>query len=116
MASDPCAYPDAPWRLQGQLWLSLFRVTGADRRPDGPYAAAFVSYEPGSDLTYSELLVARPADGVRIEITDIWVDSPASRTASVFAAASSRGTATISSTRTTPTASAAGTPACSPST
>jgi hypothetical protein len=79
VASDPVAYPDAPWRLQGQLWLSLFRVTGDERRPDGLYAAAFVSYEPGSDLTYSELLVARPARGARIEILDIWVDSPASR-------------------------------------
>ena len=50
---------------------------------------------PGSDLTYSELLVARRArstsDGAgsiprlsgplraSLEITDIWVDSPASR-------------------------------------
>jgi acetoacetate decarboxylase len=64
--------------LQGQLWLSLFRVTGAGRRPDGLYGAAFVSYEPGSELTYSELLVARPAPGARVEIRDIWVDSPAS--------------------------------------
>ncbi len=78
-------YPDAPWRLQGQLWLSLFRLgaaAGADR-PAGVYGAAFVSYEPGSDLTYSELLVARPVRvptrrGRRVNITDIWVDSPAS--------------------------------------
>ena len=48
----------------------------------GVYGAAFVSYEEGSPLTYSELLVARPVstdkDGRRVSITDIWVDSPAS--------------------------------------
>ena len=83
MASYPLEYPAAPWRLQGQLWLSLFRVPGSAGRPGGLYGVAFVGYEPGSDLTYSELLVARPVRGPggatpRIEITDIWVDSPAS--------------------------------------
>lgn len=86
MASCSQAYPDAPWRLRGQLWVSLFRVSGdsgrADGRPSGRpgglYGAAFVSYEPGSDLTYSELLVARPVSRARVEVTDIWVDSPAS--------------------------------------
>jgi len=54
--------------------------------PAGIYGAAFVSYDVGSPLTYSELLVARPisTDAVpsagdrRVSITDIWVDSPAS--------------------------------------
>ena len=71
------SYPPAPWPLQGQLWLSLFRVpTAVDAaRPAGLYGVAFVSYEPDSPLTYSELLVARP-DGRRVRITDIWVDSP----------------------------------------
>jgi hypothetical protein len=82
VASYSPAYPDAPWRLRGQLWLSLFRVTGGVGRsagcPDGLYGAAFVSYEPGSDLSYSELLVARPVGGARVEVVDIWVDSPAS--------------------------------------
>ncbi len=76
------AYPSAPWNMVGQLWLSLFRVRGVADRPDGVYGAAFVNYEPGSPLTYSELLVARPVrsatHGRRISITDIWVDSPAS--------------------------------------
>ena len=78
-------YPPAPWTMHGQLWLSLFRVRrGVDeQRPAGVYGAAFVSYEPGSDLTYSELLVARPVStdehGRRVQICDIWVDSPASR-------------------------------------
>ena len=84
--------------MAGQLWLSLFRLARPvdDLRPSGVYGAAFVSYEPGSPLTYSELLVARPipvpgrrgrrasipgsswARSARVEITDIWVDSPAS--------------------------------------
>jgi acetoacetate decarboxylase len=70
--------------MQGQLWLSLFRL-GEDvdeRRTAGVYGAAFVSYEPGSDLTYSELLVAKPVrhgrHGRRVSIVDIWVDSPES--------------------------------------
>src|SRR5690348_11913897 len=67
--------------MHGQLWLSLFRVKGAVDRPDGVYGAAFVSYEDPSPLTYSELLVARPApkdqDSDRqVSISDIWVDSP----------------------------------------
>jgi acetoacetate decarboxylase len=80
-SADP-AYPDAPWNMVGQLWVSLFRVKDAvdDLRPAGVYGVAFVDYEPGSPLTYSELLVAHtvkePVKGV--SITDIWVDSPAS--------------------------------------
>ncbi|GHJ59905.1 acetoacetate decarboxylase [Nocardioides sp. OK12] len=66
------------------MWVSVFRV--ADdvdaAHPRGIYGAAFVSYEEGSPLTYSELLVARvlrtPAGDRRVSITDIWVDSPAS--------------------------------------
>jgi hypothetical protein len=78
------SYPATPWVMVGQLWLSIFRLkTPVDAlRPAGIYGAAFVSYEPGSPLTYSELLVARLADtdshGRRVSITDIWVDSPAS--------------------------------------
>lgn len=82
--NEPASYPPAPWEMVGQLWLSLFRVRAAvdELRPPGIYGAAFVSYEPGSPLTYSELLVARPVKtaeaGKRVSITDIWVDSPAS--------------------------------------
>ena len=70
--------------MVGQLWLSIFRLSrGVDEfRPAGTYGAAFVSYEPGSPLTYSGLLVARlvPTEqhGKCVSITDIWVDSPAS--------------------------------------
>lgn len=75
-------YPAAPWHMVGSLWLSLFKVRDAvdEAHPAGVYGAAFVSYEEGSPLTYSELLVARPVSspehGRRVSITDIWVDSP----------------------------------------
>ncbi|WP_051246897.1 acetoacetate decarboxylase family protein [Nocardioides halotolerans] len=78
------SYPAAPWDMVGSLWLTLFRLREPvdDLRPAGVYGAAFVSYEEGSPLTYSELLVARPiatdAHGRRVTITDIWVDSPES--------------------------------------
>lgn len=79
------SYPAAPWPMVGQLWLSIFRLSEPvdELRVAGTYGAAFVSYEPGSPLTYSELLVARLASapdgkGKRVSITDIWVDSPAS--------------------------------------
>jgi hypothetical protein len=65
--------------MHGQGWLSLFRVRGVERQPGGTYVAAFVSYEPPSTLTYSELLVARVLDRRQVEITDIWVDSVPSR-------------------------------------
>jgi hypothetical protein len=74
-------YPPAPWNMHGQLWLSLFRVREGDHpdRKPGVYGAALVSYESPSPLTYSELLVARPvkqSGSRRVNITDIWVDSP----------------------------------------
>ena len=78
------SYPAAPWQMVGSLWLTLFKVREQvdELRPAGIYGAAFVSYEEGSPLTYSELLVARPIKseqhGRRVTITDIWVDSPAS--------------------------------------
>jgi acetoacetate decarboxylase len=81
---EKVAYPAAPWRMVGSLWLSLFRLKQDvdELRPAGVYGAAFVSYEEGSPLTYSELLVARPIrSGThrrRVTITDIWVDSAAS--------------------------------------
>ena len=73
------AYPDAPWRMHGQLWVSLFRVReDVDAlRPGGVYGVAFVDYETPSQLAYSEILVARQVDK-GVTITDIWVDSPAS--------------------------------------
>ena len=83
-SSEPVTYPAAPWQMVGSLWLSLFKVKEDvdELRPKGVYGAAFVSYEEGSPLTYSELLVARPVSsdehGRRVSITDIWVDSPAS--------------------------------------
>jgi hypothetical protein len=77
------SFPSPPWRLSAQLWLSVFRLrsdAGADH-PAGIYGVAFVSYEEPSPLTYRELLVARLLDprSRTVQITDIWVDSVASR-------------------------------------
>jgi acetoacetate decarboxylase len=78
-------YPPAPWQMHGQLWLSLFRVREGDHpdREPGLYGVALVKYEEPSPLTYGELLVAHlVATGgtpkKAVNITDIWVDSPAS--------------------------------------
>ncbi|WP_305790207.1 acetoacetate decarboxylase family protein [Symbioplanes lichenis] len=87
-------YPPSPWHLRGQLHLSLFLVPRARLpelpagvRPLGvagriPVGAAWVTYEPGGDLTYRELLTAvlvRDGRRPRATITHIWVDSVASR-------------------------------------
>jgi Acetoacetate decarboxylase (ADC) len=81
-------FPSPPWRMQGQLWLSLLRtsVAGPGERPAGTYGVALVDYQPGSPLTYGELLVARPVSfpsgppaGRHVTVTDIWVDSEPSR-------------------------------------
>jgi len=77
-------YPPAPWRMVGSMWLTTFWLPRDvdDVRRRGLYGAAFVDYTAGSPLTYAELLVARvtrrPGLGWRVQITDIWVDSPAS--------------------------------------
>ncbi|WP_213451750.1 acetoacetate decarboxylase family protein [Rhizomonospora bruguierae] len=91
------AYPPSPWRLRGQLYLSVWLVPAAALRPLPPelaathhpvvlggravVGAAWVRYGPGGVLEYRELLSAvlvragaRPA----ASIVDIWVDSDAS--------------------------------------
>jgi hypothetical protein len=89
-------YPPEPWHLQGSLVISVFRVphklVPSDHLPTGArmitlagnafVAVAFVSYEPGSVLTYEELLVATPVldqGRVAVSVPQIWVDSEASR-------------------------------------
>lgn len=91
-------YPPEPWQLGGSMFVSLWRVPVADlpaslaaalpagARPlsIGRHAVvgtAFVRYEPGSVLSYDELLSAvlvHHRGRLRITIPDIWVDSPAS--------------------------------------
>jgi hypothetical protein len=91
-------YPPEPWHLRGQMYLSVFLIPRG-KLPRLPpvldqavrpitvggrvaVGAAWVRYEPGGVLHYQELLSAvlvhergRP----RVSITDIWVDSVASR-------------------------------------
>src|SRR3954453_8546567 len=81
-------YPPAPWKMHGQLWLSLFRVRRGDHpdRQPGVYGVALVKYEEPTPLPCGELLVAHlvtpPAaagpSARAVSITDIWVASPAS--------------------------------------
>lgn len=80
VSPDGVRFPAAPWSMHGQGFMTLLRLKAGvdDLRPPGLYAAAFVSYEDPSPLTYSELLVARAVSRTEVSITDIWVDSPAS--------------------------------------
>ena len=74
------AFPSPPWHLRGQLWGSLFRAQPPGEEA-GVFAVAFIGYEPGGTLAYSELLVARRADegGLALTVRDLWVDSAESR-------------------------------------
>ncbi len=74
--SGDITYPEAPWNMTGQLWLSLFKVREGDHpdREPGVYGVALVKYEEPSPLTYGEILVARMRNKA-VNITDIWVDS-----------------------------------------
>lgn len=71
------AFPSPPWSMRGQVWLSVFHA----RRPGTPaslHGVGFVSYEPGSTLTYAELAVGHRVQvgGTRrLHVTDMWVDS-----------------------------------------
>lgn len=87
-------YPPEPWDLQGlgyvALWLVPTRVLPP--LPDGVRAVSvfgrsvvatgFVDYQPGGLLPYHEVLAAplvRSGLRVGLSITDIWVDSAASK-------------------------------------
>ncbi len=90
---NPSSFPPAPWRLQGQLYASVWWVpvrrlqlsldpalellTVAGR---ACVAAAFVDYQPGSVLTYGELFGAvsvrlRGSLRAGMTVTHMWVDS-----------------------------------------
>lgn len=83
------AYPPEPWDLTGRGWVSTWRLAGAAPPlpagvvPVGGLALSmFVDYgEPGR-MRYAELLagvLVRRGRRTGLAITDIWVDSPASR-------------------------------------
>ncbi|WP_028805550.1 acetoacetate decarboxylase family protein [Streptomyces sp. 142MFCol3.1] len=86
-------YPEQPWHLAGQMYLSLWLEprhrlpsVAAGTRPvtvfgRGVVGAAWVVYEHDSVLHYNELLRAvlvRDRARLRACITDIWVDNEAS--------------------------------------
>ncbi|MDR7274353.1 acetoacetate decarboxylase family protein [Catenuloplanes atrovinosus] len=90
------AYPPEPWHLRGQMHVSVWLVpaAGLPPHPQGlaappltvagrvPVGAAWVSYRPGGVLSYRELLagrLVRDHGRPRATITEIWVDSEASR-------------------------------------
>ncbi|WP_404429730.1 acetoacetate decarboxylase family protein [Microbacterium lacus] len=97
---DGVPYPPEPWRLHADFGITLFLVPVAALPPEvaahAPAGArmlrlgdraivgvAAVRYGEGSVLTYDELLVAVPVwhrGGLRVSISQIWVDSAASRT------------------------------------
>ncbi|GAB2883181.1 acetoacetate decarboxylase family protein [Nocardioides pacificus] len=92
--SSHLPYPPEPWDLAGAGQITVWRVP-ADRLPVLPtgvrplsvrgralVTTAFVSYSEAGQMAYDELLAAvvvRHGRGVALSITDIWVDSPASR-------------------------------------
>ncbi len=76
MADHSTDYPPAPWRLRGQVWLSLWRLRA------GLVGTAFADYGSDGTLSYRELVVACPTRAgmlPAVRITDIWVDSATSR-------------------------------------
>lgn len=87
-------YPAEPWDLRGHGYVSAWLVPSAalPALPPGVrpvtvlgkavVGTAFVDYLPGGLLPYHELLAAvvvRQGRRPGLTITDIWVDSPASR-------------------------------------
>lgn len=92
------SYPPEPWRLRGEMYVSVWALPRG-RLPSLPPAlaaevrpvtlagrcvvgTAWVDYGPGGVLRYRELLSAvlvRRAGRPLVSIVDIWVDSEASR-------------------------------------
>ena len=94
--TDQVTYPPEPWELRGQMHVSVWLAPGVGGGtqpvPAGTHVlriagravlgTAWVDYQAGGVLSYSELLVAALVrDGVRprATITEIWVDSVPSR-------------------------------------
>jgi hypothetical protein len=88
-------YPAQPWDLHGHAYVGAWLVP-RDRMPAphspatrpvtlfgrGIVGAAFFVYEEPSPLTYHEIMatvLVRQGWRLRVSITHIWVDSPASR-------------------------------------
>jgi len=87
-------YPPQPWDLVGRGWITTWALDRAalpelpagvrpvGRRGRAVAATMFVDYGASGLLAYGELLagvLVRRGARVGLAITDIWVDSPASR-------------------------------------
>src|SRR4051812_35716784 len=87
-------YPPEPWELHGHGYASVWAVPESEivDLPEGIrpvtlfgkalVGTAFVDYLPSGTLSYHELLVVvlvRHGRSVGVTITQIWVDSAASR-------------------------------------
>lgn len=89
------AYPAEPWDLHGHAYVATFLVPrSAAPAPHSPatppvtlfgrclVSTAFFVYERPSPLTYDEIMstvLVRDGWRLRVSITHIWVNSPASR-------------------------------------
>ncbi|WP_456694616.1 hypothetical protein [Aeromicrobium sp. P5_D10] len=89
------SFPAEPWDLHGHAYIGIWLIPRQDLpRPHsaatvpvtifgrGIVSAAFFVYEQPSPLTYDEVMstvVVRDGWRLRISITHIWVNSPASR-------------------------------------
>lgn len=89
------SYPEEPWDLHGHAYIGAWLVPRANLpTPHSPatkavtifgrgiVGAAFFVYEEPSPLTYNEIMatvLVRQGWRLRVSITHIWVDSPASR-------------------------------------
>jgi hypothetical protein len=93
--SDGPTYPAEPWDLHGHAYVGSWLVARADLpAPHSPatkpvtilgrgiVGAAFFVYEDPSPLTYDEIMatvLVREGWRLRVSITHIWVNRPASR-------------------------------------
>ncbi len=96
-AGAPVAFPPAPWSLNGQLYGSIWTVPRPAFKYEFPSElvplvnlgrvgvfAGFVDYQPGSILTYHELIAGvvvhlKGSFQYAFNITHIWVDDEVSR-------------------------------------
>ncbi len=89
------SFPPAPWKLTAHAYVGTFLMPSKDLNEAAPpntkplrlfgrsvVGAAFFVYEEPSPLTYNEIMatmLVRHGWRIRVTVTNIWVDSEASR-------------------------------------